>query len=147
MRDSGVEVRVLPQVDLDLARRQPGVRPAHPFAHQTADGDDVLPAQPACGLDRGSVDVLEVEDDLCEPVAVAQVDEDETLALVAIGVDPASEGDGLADVARPKLAAHVRALEHMAGRILYDRARIRTNPHSLNRKEIERGGPRRGNGN
>ena len=51
---------------------------------------------------------LRREDDLRQPVAVAEVDEDEA-AEVAPGVDPAFERDGLADVLLAERAVGVRA--------------------------------------
>ena len=38
-----------------------------------------------------------IEDDLGDAVAVAEVDE-QAAAVVAVGVDPAAEGDGVADM-------------------------------------------------
>ena len=51
-----------------------------------------------------------VEHDLRHAVAVAEVDE-QAAAVVAVGVDPAAEGDGLADVSVAKFAAGVSS-EH-----------------------------------
>jgi poly-gamma-glutamate capsule biosynthesis protein CapA/YwtB (metallophosphatase superfamily) len=53
--------------------------------------------------------LLGTEDDLGEAFAVAKIDEDDA-AVVTAGIDPAGEGDGLADVAFAKLIAEVRAV-------------------------------------
>jgi hypothetical protein len=51
-----------------------------------------------------------IENDLCDPGAVAQVDEDD-LAQVAAPVDPSHEHNFLASVRETKLSAHVRSFE------------------------------------
>ena len=53
------------------------------------DADDVFGAELVGGLDHGGVGVFAVEDELGQALAVAEVDEDEALALGAVAVDPA----------------------------------------------------------
>ena len=98
--------------DLDRAGGEPGIGSPYPRANQPFDGDHVLAPQGSRLVDRGLVDVPEVEDDLGETVAVTQVDEDQPLALIAIGVDPTGQGDGLTDVVGPQLATHVGSFKH-----------------------------------
>ena len=66
-------------------------------------GDHVLGPQPLGGgvRLRGG---LGMEDELDQPAAVAQVDEDQP-AVVAPAVDPAGDAHGLADAPRVELAA------------------------------------------
>jgi hypothetical protein len=133
--------------DLDVARGQLRVDPAHPLADRPRDGNDVLPPQrPRLG-DHGFVDVLQVEHDLRHPVTVPQVDEDQALALVAVGVDPTGQGDGLADVVRPQFAAPVCALQHGV-RILGVAAGVRTGrvAHPIGRARIRQARPNSGSG-
>ena len=84
--------------DLDLAGRQVRVDVALLAAHDGADGrDDVLGAQALGERERRAARVR-VEDELDEPGAVAQVDEDQP-AVVAAAVDPA--GDATSSPVRP----------------------------------------------
>src|SRR5262249_44101300 len=55
--------------------------------------------------------LLGLEDDLGEAVAVAKVDEDQP-AVIAAGVHPAVEDDGLPDVGGAPLAASMGPLQH-----------------------------------
>jgi len=55
-----------------------------------------------------------IEDELRETVAVAEVDKNEA-AVIAVGMDPTGEFDGLADVGFAKLAAGVRAVARFDG--------------------------------
>jgi hypothetical protein len=62
--------------------------------------------------------LLGAEDDLCETLAVAEIDKDDA-AMVTAGIDPASKRDGLADVFFAKLIAEVIA-EHLKRRMKYE---------------------------
>ena len=70
--------------------------------------DDELGAD-ALGVGVGARGVGLVDHDLGDPVAVAQVEEDE-LAVVAAAVDPAGEAGGDARIGRAQLAVRVRAV-------------------------------------
>ena len=56
---------------------------------------------------------LGAEDALGEALAVAEVDEDDA-AVVAGGIDPADERDGLADVVGAEFVAVVGAVGHLS---------------------------------
>ena len=101
---------------LDLAGRELGVDGAHHLplllaellaarAHRAAHADDPLGPHGLGEVVR-LAGGLGVEDDLGEPVAVAQVDEDD-VAVIAPARDPAEEDDLLADVGRAQIAAAV----------------------------------------
>ena len=96
-RHRRVEDRQRGAQDLDLARLQVGVGGAlGALAHQALDPHAVFVADLlGAGEHLGTVGVAH---DLHQPLAVAQVDEDHA-AMVAAAVDPAKQGDGLADVA------------------------------------------------
>ena len=98
--------------EFDLAGREVRVRAARADADLAGHGDHILAAQRARQADEVGGGLLEVEDDLAEALAVAEVGEDQTPTLVAVGVDPTRERDRLSDMARPQGATHVRALEH-----------------------------------
>ena len=98
--------------DLDLARRQPGVGIADALPHQPGDGNDVLAPERSGLGDHMLAHILQVEHDLHQPLPVAQVYEDQAFTLVSIGIDPPSQGDGLAVVVDPQFTTHVGALEH-----------------------------------
>ena len=66
-------------------------------------------SRPSCWRVADEFRVVGLEDDLREAVAVAQVDED-LIVVAAVGVDPAVEGDGLADVRVAQFAASVGPL-------------------------------------
>ena len=88
--------------DLDLAGghgRVDGPLGAGP--DRALDPDDPLRPQPA-GL--GAAGHGGVEDDLDDALPVAEVDEDDTAVVAAVG-HPAAEGDLGADVARPEAPA------------------------------------------
>ena len=93
----------LGDLELDLAGVELRVDVALLAAHDRAGGgDDVLGAQPLgqrVGLGRR----LGVEDELDDPGAVAQVDEDQP-AVVAAAMHPAGDADGRVDVAGAQLA-------------------------------------------
>jgi hypothetical protein len=55
-----------------------------------------------------------VEDQLRQPISVAQVDEDE-IAVVAIGMDPTGQANGAVNVNLAELAAGVRAITGFDG--------------------------------
>src|SRR5690606_28101643 len=97
--------------DLDLAGGELRVLGAA-GADGSLDGDNVLGAEVVRDLHDVGGKVLAVEDELGDAEAVAQVDEDEAGAVPAVGVDPAVEGDGLADVGLAELAAGVGTGEH-----------------------------------
>lgn len=78
------------------------------------DADDPFGAELAGFFVKGFAAGVGVEDELGEAVAVAEVDEDET-AVVAIGMDPAGELDGFADVGAAELAAGVGAIARLDG--------------------------------
>ena len=77
--------------------------------HQTGGGDDVLRAQ-AGGLLEDLLVGAVVEGELNEARAVPQVHKDQP-AQVPLPLDPAAQGDGLARVAEPQVAAVVGAAE------------------------------------
>ena len=51
------------------------------------------------------------KNDLCDPVAVAQVDEDDS-AVVAPGSDPSAQGDFASDIGRAQGAAEAVTVVH-----------------------------------
>jgi hypothetical protein len=95
---------------LDLAGGEPGVLAALALLVDAAAGDDAFDAEDPLGAESAGVvaglhaALVGVEDDLGEPVAVAQVDEDDA-AVVPVIVDPAGEPVGLADVGLAEGAA------------------------------------------
>ena len=105
------------RLELDGAGRQLRVLGAgQPLRDRPRDRDDELGADPAgrrVGLGRVGL----VDDDLGDPVAVAQVEEDQ-LAVVAPAVDPAGQPRGRAGVAETELAAGVRAVGRGEARAL-----------------------------
>src|SRR5207248_1475031 len=133
----------LADLDLDVAGGQVGVLVRGlALDDGAARGEDVLGAQPLGhreGLGR-----IGVEDELDEPAAVAQVDEDQ-VAVVAAAVDPAGEADvalrvAAAQVAAPGVAVGVRARRsfHRPGprstsRTTSSRATRRWSPDSMSR--------------
>ena len=100
---------------LDLARVELRVRAAPAGPDHAPDRDHVLASQALGGLDHRVVDVGAVEDDLGDAAAVAKIDEHQRLGVVSIGVHPAGENDGLADVVGANGVAVVRPLEHGGG--------------------------------
>jgi hypothetical protein len=99
--------------DLDLAGDELGVLAAGTDADRALDGDHVLVSEVVGGFEDVLGEVLAVEDDLGESVAVTEIDEDEAGAVAAISVDPSVETDGLADVGLAKFAAGVSSTEHV----------------------------------
>ena len=103
----------LGDLELDLAGLELRVDVALLAPHDRAGrGDDVLGAQPL-GERVGVGGGLGVEDELDDPGAVAQVDEDQP-AVVAAAVHPAGHAHGRVDVAGaqlagPRVAVEVRA--------------------------------------
>ena len=92
-------------MDFDLARRDARVLTARRAALDLAvDFDDVLVVQGGGDFERRGRRRW-IDDHLDQPGAVAQVDEDQP-AVVAHGVHPALEDDGLADVFGADFAAH-----------------------------------------
>ena len=89
--------------DLDLAGRQLGVDAFLPGRRATrpVDADHEFAAQRA-GQSRLAGPHSGPNDDLGLAVAVAQIDE-QGAAMIAVAVDPAAEGDRLADVRRPAI--------------------------------------------
>ena len=77
--------------------------------HQTGGGDDVLRAQGGGLLEDGLVGTV-VEGQLDQTGAVTQVHKDQA-AQVALTLDPAAHGHGLARIAQAQLAAVVGAVE------------------------------------
>ena len=73
-----------------------------PFA-----SDDKLAAKRARQGDEFCGRIFKIEDDLAEAFTVTKIRKDESLALIAAGIDPAADGDGLADMTRTERAAHV----------------------------------------
>ena len=97
------------RLELDRAGRQLRVLRAGQAQRDGAlDHHDELGAD-AAGLRVGVGRIGLVDDDLGDPVAVAQVEEDQ-LAVVAPAVDPAGQPGGRARVGRAELAAGVRAV-------------------------------------
>ena len=76
-----------------------------PLAHRALDPDHPLAAAGLGEAPRLGA-ILGIKQDLGQPVAVAQVNEDDA-AVVAHGVHPAAEGHALADVGGPEFAAGV----------------------------------------
>src|SRR6202034_2355419 len=93
-----------------------------PFANLAADAQNPFVAN---FLPRGeNSGAIGLEDDLCQAVAVTQVDED-LVVVGAVGIDPAVENDGLADMRLAQLAAGVGSplKGHVRGSSLGSRAR------------------------
>ena len=66
----------------------------------------------ATSMTESSTSLL-VKDNLCQPTAIAEVDEHEPFALVSNSVDPASEAGIVALISRSKGTAIVRSLDHV----------------------------------
>ena len=94
----------LGRLEFDGARRELRVlRAGEPWRDGSRDRDDELGSDPAClFVGRGGVRL--VDDDLGDPVPIAQVEEDQ-LAVVTAAVDPAREARGRSRIADPELAA------------------------------------------
>ena len=103
--------------DLDLPRVELRVRSAVALADRAADRDDVLATQALRGVHHVGRHVGEVEDDLGQAMAIPKIDEHQGLGVVAIGVDPSGEDDGLVDVFGTKGVAGMGPLEHGGSRI------------------------------
>ena len=86
--------------------------PSGRCADFAGDADDAFAAQRGGLLEQVFGQVGRVKHRLGAPFAVAHVDEDQA-AQVAPGVDPAGEGDGLADVRRAQFVAMMRSF-HVA---------------------------------
>ena len=84
--------------------------------------DDVLVAQLAARRLKRRAGVG-LEDDLGDPVAVAEVDEDQP-AEVAPGVDPAVEDDGLPDVVGGQVTAGMSSFQQHGGYSRKTRGRL-----------------------
>ena len=103
----------LPGLDLDLARGQLRVDVARLAPHDVpGDADDVFAAQLLGGGEQLGA-VLRMKDELDDPGAVAQVDEDQAAVVTAV-VDPARDarlGAGACgvEVAGPAVAVRVGA--------------------------------------
>ena len=82
--------------------------PSGRCADLAGDADDAFAAQRGGLLEQFLGQVRRVEDGLGAPFAVAHVDEDQP-AEVAAGMDPAGQGDGLADVRRAQFVAMMRS--------------------------------------
>jgi hypothetical protein len=97
------------RLQLDRAGRQLRVLGAgQPQGDHACDGDDELGPDPA-GDHVRLWRIGLVDHDLCDPVPVTQVEEDQ-LAMVPPAVDPTSQAGGRAGVADPQLAARVGAI-------------------------------------
>jgi hypothetical protein len=106
-RRTAVEDDQFGRLQFDLAGGQVGVLLAgQPLRDRALDGDAELAPQLLGGLDQ--LGLVGLEHDLRQPVPVAEVDEHQR-PLVAAGVHPAVEDDGLAGVAGAQLAAGVRS--------------------------------------
>jgi hypothetical protein len=77
--------------DLDLAGGKFLVVPAHPSLDVPNDLNDILASKRARRLHDICVAVFLVEDHLRESRPVPNIDEDESLALIAEGIDPATD--------------------------------------------------------
>ena len=85
------------RLDLDRARRKRLVLgPGQPRRDRSLDRHDELGPDPA-GRRMGGGRIGLVDDDLGDPVAISQVQEDQ-LAVIAPAVDPAREARGVARV-------------------------------------------------
>jgi len=84
-----------------------------------ADGsgglNHVLAAEAVGELELLGRAVLGVEDELRDAVAVAEIDEDQAVAVPPGGVHPSGQGDGLADVLASELAAGVGSMRGAGG--------------------------------
>src|SRR5690606_5907785 len=95
-RHGGVEYLEPMAEDLDFAARQVRVLgPLRPAPHQAVDPDAELVAQALGNLEH--LGAIRIADDLCQALAVAQVDEDHP-AVIAATMDPSAEGNGLVKV-------------------------------------------------
>ena len=83
---------------------------AHP--HGSGHGDDRFPAKAAGWFHDLVGNVLLVEDDLGDAASVAEIDEDEALALISVGVDPTAECGFVFGIGSAEFTAHVGSLEH-----------------------------------
>ena len=97
---------------LDFAGGELGVGAAGTQPHRALHGHHVLASEGVRRIHHVIGTRLEVEDHLGQALLVAQVDEEQPLALVAVGVDPSANGDGLSSMDGTELAAEVGALEH-----------------------------------
>ena len=96
----------LGRLELDRAGRELRVlRAGQPRRDGPGDHDDELGADPAGDRVRGR-GIRLVDDDLGDPVPIAQVEEDQ-LAVVTAAVDPARQARGGTRIADPQLAAGV----------------------------------------
>ena len=93
--------------DLDIAGSAIGVL-AGPLAHLARGGDDELAAKLA-GLLAEFGAIVHVEDQLSDPVAVAQIDEGHA-AEVATFLDPTAQFNFQSDVFDAEFSAGVRAI-------------------------------------
>ena len=92
--------------DFDASGRQIRILlPFRPFAHHSGQLDHVFGSELVGKLPCHSV-VGGIEDGLCYPVAISQVDEDDPSVIAPIG-DPPGQGDRLPDVAGVQLSASV----------------------------------------
>src|SRR5439155_7495336 len=80
-----------------------------PLPNPAGDCDDAFAAQRRRLVESLFRRIRRVEDRLCPPFAVADVDEDES-AEIAAGMDPAGQSDGLPDLRRAQFVAMMRAL-------------------------------------
>ena len=104
-REALVEQLELRDAQLDLAGGQLRVRHAgRPLGDVAGDLDHVLGPQRLALVDDRRRRIGRIEHDLRHAVAVAQVDE-QPAAVVAVAVDPAAEGDFLADMFAAQFAA------------------------------------------
>ena len=104
--------------DFNLTRGQFGIGSTRANAHRSFDRDDIFTAQGLRQRHHFFGGLLEVEDHLAQAFTIAKVSEDEATALIAVGVDPTSEDDGLSNMACTKRATHVCALKHKRSRIV-----------------------------
>jgi hypothetical protein len=95
-----------------LAGGQARVRIAGALAKRAANGDAVLAAQAACGGHHLGRHVGQIEHHLTQALAVAQIQEHQTLALIAIGVHPSAQRDLVSGMIGARGAAGVGALQH-----------------------------------
>ncbi len=103
-RDALVEQLEIGDPQLDLARRMLGIGHAGgPTGDDARDLDHVLGPQRLALVDDRRRRVGRIEDDLRDAVAIAEIDE-QAAAMVAVAIDPATEGDRLADVFDAKFA-------------------------------------------
>src|SRR5205823_14472999 len=85
---------------------------ALPISNPAGDCDDAFAAQRRRLVESLFRRIRRVEDRLCPPFAVADVDEDES-AEIAAGMDPAGQSDGLPDLRR-RSEEHTSELQSLA---------------------------------